>query len=983
MSIRLLREGRSGLSTAVLGLSFLLIVAFLRPTGAAQSADAPVGSPVPAVAAQSGGGRLSYTIHHYYDGTWYTGISLADMNYDGVFEVLIGNRDSSALEIYRYEPQARSLAFLDSIAFPYHIHDIKAADFDHDGDMDIAVGLRDYGLYYVTNSGSPGTIGSWSVEEIDGHYSWQVLVEDFDGDGNLDIFHGADYGPIKTWYGDGAGGFVAGAGVEDPATDMRFPRGFGAADLNGDEQLDLIGVDGSFLRAFLNPGDRSSDWTSAGPGDAIGNYPCCDKKWLMADVSPSAGDLDGNGVADQVASLHNRPSGANTVMIFKGSYADGSLVWSEVVLDTIKGVGQAAHTGVADLDRDGNLDVHVGGGEKFDGLYVYLGNGRGGFTPQKVELDHGVGGMNSFAVGDVNGDGAPDIVTTPYTAGNGEKSGFEVLFGSVNQPLLTSNQLTRVSTTVFGGQRMDDSWMPAISPDGRYITFTGDGWVDESLDPDYFNHHLFMKDLQTDDYTVVAGSGVNSDFFANSVVSRNGLFVANEHYDIDAPEPQGIVLHDIEQNKQFYIARNEELLSPAISDDGEVVAFEFSEDNLVSEDSNGYRDVFVYDHGEGKIKIVSMTDSGGQIIYGDGDSYEPSISADGRYVAFKSVAGNLVGDQCEVYEDCSYALVHDRQTGQTTLVDKAFDNLEYYLSVYAPVISPDGEYVAYGVLCTTNEPQECPSGIVVKEWQSGVEWMIEYDGSHLRVHDIAISNGGDFVAFLHGTRQVYLYNHHKEELRLISVSPEGVPGNNHSDRITVSADGRYVAFESEASNLVDSDTNESKDVFVYDRLVHDGLLSNPEGLVSAGEYHSCGLTPSGSAGCWGAALEADDHGQAQDQVGPYSEIGAGAIHSCGLRPDGRVDCWGTQEWYGQGAGHAGPFNHLSVGGNHNCGLFADGSVECWGGNWAGQADGKASPYVQVSAGWDHTCGLTPVGVIECWGANDFGQSEAWPGRLPR
>jgi hypothetical protein len=370
--------------------------------------------------------RLDYASQRFGDDDWYTAVSLADVVFDDKAEVLIGNRDMNRLEIWLYSAEWLGVVLHDAIDFPDDVHDVKAADFDRDGDMDMAVALRNRGLYYVEATGIPRTPWNWSTREIAGGYSWQVLVQDFDGDGHLDIFDCQDYGPIRTFYGDGKGGFVQGASIEDPDSDMRQPLGFNAVDIDDDGALDLIGLDGAYLRAFFNPGDRTSDWESGGQGEPFGEFPDGAVRPL---ISPSAGDLDGNGVVDQVAIRENRPAGVVEVLVFEGNEFGGVYWWTERVIDTLPGAGWAGQAGVADLDGDGHLDIHVGGADRFDGLYAYLSDGRGGFTMEWVYLDHGVGGMNSFGLGDLDGDGLADVVTPRYEGGQSESSGFEVLWG--------------------------------------------------------------------------------------------------------------------------------------------------------------------------------------------------------------------------------------------------------------------------------------------------------------------------------------------------------------------------------------------------------------------------------------------------------------------------------------------------------------------------------------------------------------------------
>jgi hypothetical protein len=223
---------------------------------------------------------------------------------------------------------------------------------------------------------------------------------------------------LKFFYGDGAGGFSPGPELQAPSG----PYGLNAIDLNGDGKLDLIGVDPQYLYAFLNLGDRN--WSaSIGPPTPFGNP---DIGLVLGAGRPSAGDLDGNGVIDQVAGLCSSESTTpNQVLVFEGSVANGDLTWTNRILDS--GVCEGAdREGVADLNDDGLLDIYVAVN---NGFLAYLGDGTGQFTKQTIELGHTVAAqVFSFAVGEINGDGVgPDIVTSRATSSEGAYAGFDLL----------------------------------------------------------------------------------------------------------------------------------------------------------------------------------------------------------------------------------------------------------------------------------------------------------------------------------------------------------------------------------------------------------------------------------------------------------------------------------------------------------------------------------------------------------------------------
>jgi Tol biopolymer transport system component len=119
------------------------------------------------------------------------------------------------------------------------------------------------------------------------------------------------------------------------------------------------------------------------------------------------------------------------------------------------------------------------------------------------------------------------------------------------------------------------------------------------------------------------------------------------------------------------------------------VAFGSNAGNLVSGDTNDYEDVFLHDTQTGQATRVSIASDGTQA---NGGSYAPSLSADGQYVAFRSNANNLVSGDTNVVDD---VFLHDTQTGQTTRVSIASDGTQGNRHSFTPSLSADGRYVAF------------------------------------------------------------------------------------------------------------------------------------------------------------------------------------------------------------------------------------------------------------------------------------------------
>ncbi len=218
---------------------------------------------------------------------------------------------------------------------------------------------------------------------------------------------------------------------------------------------------------------------------------------------------------------------------------------------------------------------------------------------------------------------------------------------------------------------------------------------------------------------------------------------------------------------------NEISASTSVSADGRFVAFASFADNLVSDDSNGVQDIFVRDRETGVTERVSVASDGTE--GNDASGFMVSISGDGRFVAFESDADNLVSGDSNGVQDI---FVRDRETGETERVSVASDGTQGNNPARRPSVSADGRFVAFHSMSDNLVP-------------------------------------GDSTIFFD---DVFVRDRETDETERVSVASDGTEGNQESDFPSVSADGRFVAFESSADNLVSGDSNGADDVFVHDRV---------------------------------------------------------------------------------------------------------------------------------------------------------------------
>jgi Tol biopolymer transport system component len=341
-------------------------------------------------------------------------------------------------------------------------------------------------------------------------------------------------------------------------------------------------------------------------------------------------------------------------------------------------------------------------------------------------------------------------------------------------------ETTRVSVSSAEHQTNAESEFPSISAHGRFVAFESKATTLVRSDTNT-RRDIFVRDRKTGrtERVSISSTGRQADGASYAAsISADGRFVAfySHAKNLVSDDTNGrpdVFVHSRETGRTKRVSvgprgrqANGHSYFPSISADGRFVAFESRASNLVRRDTNDDFDVFVRDRTRGKTMRVSVTSAGKQVGGGYWGSRAPSISASGRFVAFDSSSSFVEADPntaADVY-------VHDRRTGETELAslrpggDRAIGGA-------FPSISADGRRVALTSRCL------CPD---------------QYN-------------------------DVLLHNRRTGGTSYVSVSSTGERGDGTSLLSSISSSGRFIAFSSYATNLVPGDTNGSYDAFVHDR----------------------------------------------------------------------------------------------------------------------------------------------------------------------
>jgi Tol biopolymer transport system component len=296
--------------------------------------------------------------------------------------------------------------------------------------------------------------------------------------------------------------------------------------------------------------------------------------------------------------------------------------------------------------------------------------------------------------------------------------------------------------------------------------------------------------------------------------------------------------------------------SPAFSYDGRFVAFESQAANLVPGDTNGMRDIFVVELATGLVERVSISDTGAQA---DSLCTRPSLSHDGRYVAFHSGASTLVPGDTNGLSD---VFVRDRLLGTTRLVSVTPGGTPGNSLSSFGALSADGRCVAFSSLATDLVAGDTNGTIdvFVRDLAAGTTERVSVSSAGLQSDGYstfaAISADGRCVAFqsvatnlvpgdTNGQGDIFVRDRLSGTTERVSSATGGAEADGASSIAALSADGRFVAFQSTATNLVPGDTNGMDDVFVRDRLA--GTTVRVSVSLSGGQGDQPSVAPAISA----------------------------------------------------------------------------------------------------------------------------------------
>lgn len=425
------------------------------------------------------------------------------------------------------------------------------------------------------------------------------------------------------------------------------------------------------------------------------------------------------------------------------------------------------------------------------------------------------------------------------------------------------------------GSGNGQSFAPAISADGRTILFSSDATDLTAMADGNNNTDLFVRDMQAGTTTLVSvnsagtAAGNNGTPPFESELSGDGRYVVFTSYasnlvtndtngtnpDIFRRDLQGPSTALVSINAAGTGSGNGNSIAPSITPDGRFVAFDSYATDLTGIPSSGFK-VFVRDMQGGTTTLVSVNSAGTAGVSGDAYKDPGCITDDGRYVVFRTMAGNAVPTDTNGADD---VFVRDLQANATTLVsvNQAGTNSGNGMS-FTGAIAAGGGYVAFASRATDLEAVDAnsPSDVFIRDLQAGTTVLASSNQSG--------TNGGG------------------------ADSSTSLP-------LLISANGRLVAWESGATDLVPGDANVNDDVFAFGALRPAALAVDTagNGVLEAGEtvtvapawLNDTGLALAAAGTATGLTGPAGPTYTLDDAVADYGTIALKTTGSCATTPD--------------------------------------------------------------------------------------------------
>ncbi len=430
------------------------------------------------------------------------------------------------------------------------------------------------------------------------------------------------------------------------------------------------------------------------------------------------------------------------------------------------------------------------------------------------------------------------------------------------------------------GSLISPATIPSLSADGRFVAFD---CRDANLVPNDSNRDsdVFVRDLTTGGCELISArdpalaSSSPNGASGSAASSADGRFVAftSDADNLVSGDTNGcrdVFVRDMATTSTVLVSVGTNGLSgdnlstePALSADGRYVAFSSSADNLVPGDTNRAQDVFLRDLQAGTTTLISLNSAG--TAPANGASYSPVISTDGRFILFRSKATNLAPGSFSGTENlflrdrprrATYALTTSGLSSAAMTPDghfvafvdpngASFGTFYIWDSLAAArvytgttvfglrniAISPDGNRLAYWA----------GSGVVqlyALDRAANTNWAIISGPGPTPRPTLRFSRNNQGLTYnklLTGTNQVYLYDFQTGANLLASHTYDSAgPASLSSDSPDISADGRFVAYRSAATNLVAGDTNSVRDIFLFDRQTGSNTLLTANRFTGSG-----------------------------------------------------------------------------------------------------------------------------------------------------